>query len=215
MSFFSGPRSVDRFPMPVRVRPEPVEAEAEQFYRDLIDRRPALLDEKLKLHARIIDEFNLALLEKLPQEEFVRQIRAYVTNYVRIENLSLNQRELNVFSEEIIAEMTGYGPIEPLLKDPTVTDILINTHQVCFVERFGRLYETKVHFKDEAHLLRIVNKIVAGVGRRVDESSPMVDARLPDGSRVNVAIRPIAVDGPLVSIRKFSEKPFSMSKLLE
>src|SRR5438477_8920548 len=111
--------------------------------------------------------------------------------------------------------MTVYVPIEPLLNDPTVTDILINTHKLCFVERFGRLYETKVHFKDEAHLLRIVNKIVAGVGRRVDESSPMVDARLPDGSRVNIAIRPIAVDGPLVSIRKFSERPFNMERLIE
>ena len=105
--------------------------------------------------------------------------------------------------------MTGYGPIEPLLKDPTITDILINTHKRCFVERFGQLQETKIHFKDEAHLLRIINKIVAGIGRRVDESSPLVDARLPDGSRVNVAVRPIAVDGPLVSIRKFSEKPFN------
>src|SRR5260370_8383169 len=109
-----------------------------------------------------------------------------------------------MFSEEIIAEMIGYGPIEPLMKDPTVTDILINTHEVCFVERFGRLYETKVHFKDEAHLLRIVNKIVAGVGRRVDESSPMVDARLPTGSRVNIAISPIPSTAPLSPIRKFS-----------
>src|SRR5438067_10162483 len=98
--------------------------DGETLYKDLIAQRPALLDEKLKLHARIIDEFNLALLEKLPQEEFVRQVLAYVTNYVRAENLSLNQKELNLFSEEIIAEMIGYGPIEPLLKDPTVTDIL-------------------------------------------------------------------------------------------
>jgi pilus assembly protein CpaF len=111
--------------------------------------------------------------------------------------------------------MIGFGPIEPMLKDPTVNDILINTHKTCYVERFGKLERTKVHFKDEAHLLRIVNKIVAGVGRRIDESSPMVDARLPDGSRVNVAIRPISVDGPMVSIRKFSEKPFSMDKLIE
>src|SRR5207248_5342757 len=117
--------------------------------------------------------------------------------------------------DEIIDEMTGYGPIEPLLKDPTVTDILINTHKLCFVERFGKLYETKVHFKDEAHLLRIVGKIVAGVGRRIDESSPMVDARLPDGSRINVAIRPISVDGPLVSIRKFAERPFNIERLIE
>ncbi|HKB92534.1 MAG TPA: ATPase, T2SS/T4P/T4SS family, partial [Opitutaceae bacterium] len=182
MSFFASKRSAERVVTPITVQNAPVEPEADRFYRELVDQRPALIDEKLKLHARIIDEFNLALLEKLPHEEFVRQISAYVTNYVRAENLSLNQKELNIFSEEIIAEMIGYGPIEPLLKDPTVTDILINTHEVCFVERFGRLYETKVHFKDEAHLLRIVNKIVAGVGRRVDESSPMVDARLPDGS---------------------------------
>jgi pilus assembly protein CpaF len=184
-------------------------------YQELVQRRPALIEEKLKLHARIIDEFNLTLLERLPREELVRQVNAYVANYVRSENVSLNQRELGVFSEEIIDEMTGYGPIEPLLKDPTVTDILINTHRSCFVERFGRLYETKVHFKDEAHLLRIINKIAAGVGRRIDESSPMVDARLPDGSRVNIAIRPVAIDGPLVSIRKFSERPFNMERLIE
>jgi pilus assembly protein CpaF len=102
-----------------------------------------------------------------------------------------------------------------LLKDPTINDILINTHKKCFVERFGKLEETTVHFKDEAHLMRIVQKIVAYVGRRIDESSPTVDARLPDGSRVNVAIRPVAVDGPLVSIRKFSKKPFSMDRLVE
>jgi len=190
-------------------------SDADAFYRDLIERRPALLDQKLKLHARIIDEFNLTALEKLPRAELVKQVTAYVANYVRSEKISLNQRELEIFSDEIVDEMTGYGPIEPLLKDPTVTDILINTHKLCFVERFGKLYETKVHFKDEAHLLRIVGKIVAGVGRRIDESSPMVDARMPDGSRVNVAIRPIAIDGPLVSIRKFAEHAFSMERLVE
>jgi pilus assembly protein CpaF len=184
-------------------------------YQDLVARRPALLEEKLKLHARIIDEFNLNLLEKLPREELVRQVNAYVANYVRAENVSLNQRELAIFSEEIIDEMTGYGPIEPLLKDPTVTDILINTHKTCFVERGGRLYQTKVRFKDESHLLRIIGKIAAGVGRRIDESSPMVDARLPDGSRVNIAIRPVAIDGPLVSIRKFAERAFNMDRLID
>ena len=111
--------------------------------------------------------------------------------------------------------MTGYGPLEPLLKDPTVTDILINTHKRCYIERFGQLQETKVHFKDEAHLLRIINRIVSAIGRRVDESSPMVDARLRDGSRVNVAVRPIAIDGPLVSIRKFAERVFDMDRLIE
>jgi pilus assembly protein CpaF len=200
---------------PDAVPAAPAAKEADEFYRDLMARRPALLDEKLKLHGRIIDEFNLAILEKLPPEELLRQVRAYVANYVMAERISLNQRELELFSDEIVDEMTGFGPIEPLLKDPTVSDILINTHRFCFVERFGRLQNTKVHFKDEAHLLRIITKIVATVGRRVDEASPMVDARLPDGSRVNVAIRPVAVDGPLMSIRKFSDRPFSMDRLVE
>jgi pilus assembly protein CpaF len=189
--------------------------DAQKIYQELIERRPALLDEKLKLHTLIIDEFNLASLEKLPRNELTREIRTFVTEYVRAERISLNQKELEIFSDEIVDEMIGFGPIEPLLKDPTVNDILINTHEICFVERFGKLERTKVHFKDEAHLLRIINKIVAGIGRRVDESSPMVDARLPDGSRVNIAIKPISVDGPLVSIRKFSERPFSMDKLIE
>jgi pilus assembly protein CpaF len=189
--------------------------EKEDLYRELITQRPALLDEKVKLHARIIDEFNLAALDKLSREDLGREVRNYLNTYARDEKLSLNQRELQAFAEEILDEMIGFGPIEPLLKDPTVNDILINTHKKCFVERFGKLEETTVHFKDEAHLLRIIQKIVAGVGRRVDESSPTVDARLPDGSRVNVAIKPVAVDGPLVSIRKFSKKPFSMDKLIE
>ncbi len=127
----------------------------------------------------------------------------------------MNQRELEAFAAEIVDEMIGLGPIEPLLKDPSITDILINAHMSVYVERAGQLHQTPVRFKDEAHLLRIVNKMVSAVGRRVDESSPMVDARLPDGSRVNVAIRPVAVDGPLVSIRKFSKRPISMDRLVE
>jgi pilus assembly protein CpaF len=219
MSFFGNQRRERRprdFPTVVSPAPEQRLAdESRVFYQELIDKRPALLDEKLKLHTKIIDEFNLASLEKLSREDLVREIRSYVVDYVRAERISLNQKELDIFAAEIIDEMIGFGPIEPLLKDPTVNDILINTHKTVYVERFGKLERTKVHFKDETHLLRIVNKIVAGVGRRVDESSPMVDARLPDGSRVNVAIRPISVDGPIVSIRKFSEKPFTMEKLIE
>src|SRR5205823_14607274 len=135
-------------------------------YHELLRQRPALLDEKVKLHERIIDEFNLASLEKLPREDLAREVRNYLGEYARTERLSLNQREQLALAEEIVDEMTGFGPIEPLLKDPTVNDILINTHKKCFVERFGRLEETIVHFKDEAHLMRIVQKIVAGVGRR-------------------------------------------------
>jgi pilus assembly protein CpaF len=189
--------------------------DAQFIYQELIDKRPALLDDKLKLHTRIIDEFNLPQLEKLSRGDLLQEIRSYVASYVHAERISLNQRELDIFAAEIVDEMIGFGPIEPLLKDPTVNDILINTHKTCYVERFGKLERTRVHFKDEAHLLRIINKIVAGIGRRVDETSPMVDARLPDGSRVNIAIRPITIDGPMVSIRKFSEKPFSMDKLVE
>jgi len=177
--------------------------------------KPALIDEKVKLHGRIIDEFNLALLDKVPAEELGRQVRAFVSDYVKAERIPLNQKEFEAFADEVIDEMIGLGPIEPLLKDPTVNDILINTHASVYVERFGQLEPTTVRFKDEAHLLRIVGKIVAAVGRRVDESSPMVDARLPDGSRVNIAVRPVAVDGPQVSIRKFSKRPFSMDRLVE
>jgi pilus assembly protein CpaF len=190
-------------------------ADVDRSDSDLMARRPVLLDEKLKLHGRIIDEFNLALLEKLSPEELYRQVHAYVAKYIRAERISLNQKELEVFTTEVLAEMTGFGPIEPLLKDPTVSDILINTHKLCFVERFGKLERANVHFKDEAHLLRIINKIVSGVGRRVDESSPMVDARLPDGSRVNVAIRPVSVDGPMVSIRKFAERTFDINRMID
>jgi pilus assembly protein CpaF len=196
---------------PAERRDDPPRADVE----DLIAERPFLLDEKLKLHSRIIDEFNLALLEKLSPEELRRQIQSYVANHMRHERISLNQKELEDFTTEILAEMTGFGPIEPLLKDPTVNDILINTHKLCFVERDGKLERANVHFKDEAHLLRIINKIVSGVGRRVDESSPMVDARLPDGSRVNVAVRPVSVDGPMVSIRKFSERAFDVDRLID
>ena len=218
MSFFFGNGLTDRAPVdsPPSPRPRPAPlSDAEKIYREVIAKRPALIEEKLKLHARIIDEFNLASLERLPREELVREIRLYATEHVKGERISLNQREMDIFCDEVVDEMIGLGPIEPLLKDPTVNDILINTHKRCFVERFGKIEETAVRFKDEAHLLRIVNKIVAAVGRRVDESSPMVDARLPDGSRVNVAIKPIAIDGPLVSIRKFSERPFSLDKLIE
>ncbi len=199
-------------PLAVEEAPQP---RTEDVYAELVSRRPNLIEVKLKLHEKIIDEFNLAALDKLPPDELSRQVRIYVGNYARSESLSLNQKELDLFSNEIIDEMTGYGPIEPLLKDPTISDILINSHKRCFVERAGRLQETKIYFRDELHLLRIINRIVSAVGRRVDESSPMVDARLPDGSRVNIAVRPIAVDGPLVSIRKFSKRPFNMERLVE
>jgi pilus assembly protein CpaF len=174
-----------------------------------------LLDAKVRLHRRLIEEINLQALERLPEDEIRAHIHQLVTQYILVERLALNQQELDEFVSEILDEMTGLGPLEPLLKDPTISDILINGHENVYVERAGMLEPCGVRFKDEAHLLRIINKIVAAVGRRVDESHPMCDARLMDGSRVNVAVRPIGVDGPLVSIRKFSKKPFNLNKLIE
>jgi pilus assembly protein CpaF len=174
-----------------------------------------LLDAKVRLHRRLIEEINLQALERLPEEEIRAHVQQLVTQYILVERLALNQQELNDFVSEILDEMTGLGPLEPMLKDPTITDILINGHENVYVERSGMLEPCGVRFKDEAHLLRIVNKIVSAVGRRVDESHPMCDARLLNGSRVNVAVRPIGVDGPLVSIRKFSKKPFNLNKLME
>jgi pilus assembly protein CpaF len=174
-----------------------------------------LLDAKVRLHRRLIEEINLSALEKLPEEEMKRQIHGLVSQYTLAERLPLNAQELDDFVVEILDEMTGLGPIEPLLKDSGVNDILINGHECVYIERAGMLEPTLVRFKDEAHLLRIVNKIVSAVVRRVDESHPLCDARLLDGSRVNVAVRPIAVDGPLVSIRKFSKNPFDLNKLVD
>ena len=174
-----------------------------------------LLDAKVRLHKRLIEEINLSALEKLPDEQIRAHVNQLVSQYVLSERLALNAQELNDFVSEILDEMTGLGPLEPLLKDPSIADILINGHECVFVERGGVLEPLPVRFKDEQHLLRIINKIVSAVGRRVDESHPLCDARLLDGSRVNVAVRPIGVDGPLVSIRKFSKKKLDLSRLVE
>jgi len=178
-------------------------------------RSDKLLDAKVRLHRKLIEEINLSALEKLPEDEIRRHVQDLVSQYVLAERLALNAHELSDFVTEILDEMTGLGPLEPLLKDPSISDILINGHECVYVERGGVLEPLGVRFKDEAHLLRIINKIVSAVGRRVDESHPLCDARLQDGSRVNVAVRPIGVDGPLVSIRKFSKKPLNLGKLVE
>jgi pilus assembly protein CpaF len=177
--------------------------------------RQDLIDAKVRLHRKLIDDLNLAMLERLSKEELRSQISDIVGDYVRSERLLLNTKELDLFISEVFDELTGLGPIEPLLKDPTISDILINGHENVYVERFGKLESAPVRFKDEAHVLRIVNKIVGAVGRRVDESQPMIDARLADGSRINVAVRPVAVDGPLISIRKFAQRGFDLARLVE
>ncbi|TPI69311.1 CpaF family protein [Mesorhizobium sp. B2-8-9] len=169
---------------------------------------------KVELHRHLIDRFNLTALESASKDEILNEIRPIVREFVRGRNVPLNARELDQLTSDTADEMLGLGPIEPLLKDDSIADILINTHKHVFIERRGVLEETAIRFRDEAHLLRVINKIVSAIGRRVDESAPMVDARLEDGSRVNIAVRPISVDGPLVSIRKFSKHPYSLERLI-
>jgi pilus assembly protein CpaF len=197
------------------VFPEPASALVLQAPDVNLLQSDKLLDAKVRLHRRLIEEINLQALERLPEDQIRAHIQQLVSQYILVERLALNAQELNDFVSEILDEMTGLGPLEPLLKDGSISDILINGHENVYVERGGILEPCGVRFKDEAHLLRIVNKIVSAVGRRVDESHPMCDARLMDGSRVNVAVRPIGVDGPLVSIRKFSKKPFNLNKLVD
>jgi len=173
-----------------------------------------MLDAKVRLHQRLLEETNLAALEKLSEEEIRQHVSEVAGQYIRTNNLSLNSQEFEEFITEVLHEMTGLGSLEPLLKDATVGDIMINGHNCVYVERRGVLEQTSVRFRNDAHLLRIINKIVSAVGRRVDESQPLCDARLSDGSRVNVVLRPVAIDGPVVSIRKFPAKPFNLDRLI-
>ena len=196
------PPTEDAAPAPVAT--EPQEPETLDF-----------VNERVTLHRFLIDKINLSILDSLDEDEIRDELRPLVRDYARNNNFPLNAKELEGLTEDIAEEMLGLGPLEPLLSDDTVADILVVGSGRVFVERHGRIEPTKVRFKDESHLLRIINKIVASVGRRVDESSPLVDARLADGSRVNVAIRPVAVDGPQVSIRKFAKKPLSLDRLVD
>jgi pilus assembly protein CpaF len=170
---------------------------------------------KLRIHERLLDLLNLSLLEKTPRDTLRAEIRGVVGQLLQQEKRILTPSQTEQLIEDVLDELLGLGPLEPLLKDHTVNDILINTHSSVYVERFGRLEKTDVHFQDTRHLVRIINKIVSAVGRRVDESQPMVDARLADGSRINAIIPPLAVDGPLVSIRKFAAIPIHMARLVE
>ncbi len=173
------------------------------------------LELKLTIHRRLLDSINLSAIEQMPLEQFRREVGDIVRELLREEGTALNLGEQNQLVEDVLDEVLGLGPLEPLLKDHTVTDILVNGHNRVFVERRGLLELTSVRFKDDRHLLRIIDRIVSAVGRRVDESQPMVDARLADGSRVNAIVPPLAIDGPMLSIRKFAAKPIDMSRLVE
>lgn len=168
-----------------------------------------------RVHQRVLEMLDLSATEQMSESDLKAYIRRCVEKVVTDGQLVLSSEDLNRLVNDIQNEITGLGPLEVLLKDPTVSDILVNNARAVFVERKGKLERTRVRFDSDEHLLKIIEKIVARVGRRVDESSPMVDARLPDGSRVNAIIPPLALDGPVLSIRKFSETPLKMSNLVE
>ncbi len=176
--------------------------------------RARLLNIKVDLHRRLLETLNLSVIDRVPEAELRREVAAIAREGLRDMGVVLSASEAEQLASELMDEVTGLGPLEPLLKDDTVSDILVNGSQQVFVERFGKLQLTDVQFKDEKHLLRVIDKIVSAVGRRVDESQPWVDARLADGSRVNALVPPCAVDGPLLSIRKFSKSPLSIDKLI-
>src|ERR1700674_3831762 len=175
---------------------------------------PAYQDLKFVLNRKLLDRINLEILSSVAVERVRAEVRSAVAKLVEEEKTPLSLGEKDRIIGEVLDEVFGLGPREPLLADPTISDILVTTPKLVYIERSGKLYRTPVQFKDNAHLMRIIEKIVARVGRRVDESSPLVDARLPDGSRVNAAIPPVAVDGPLLSIRRFGRDPLTAEDLV-
>jgi len=169
---------------------------------------------KQKIHNRLIEEANLAALDTMSAAEIQASVASVVNAYLDEEKILLNADETRALVEEIRDELTGLGPLEPFFKDPTVSDVLVNTYKNIYVERRGLLYKTKGRFSDNAHLRNIIDRIISRVGRRIDESMPMVDARLPDGSRVNAIIPPLAIDGPILSIRRFAVIPLKIEDLV-
>src|SRR6059036_2002325 len=172
--------------------------------------------EELKrlIHSKLVEKLDLSRVSDLEGETLRREIRLVVERLCDTENPLLNRMERERLIDEVLDETFGFGPLEVLLKDPTISDILVNGPHKIYVERRGKLEKTDVKFRDNEHLLQIIDRIVSKVGRRVDETSPMVDARLPDGSRVNAIIPPLSLDGATVTIRMFGSKPLNKNDLL-
>ncbi len=169
---------------------------------------------KSSLHSKVLNEIDLESLNRVDEEAGREKVGMVVRDMLQREKTPLSQTEREKLVREISDELFGYGPLQPLLDDPTVADILVNGSGTIYVERSGMLDKTEVQFNDDQHLMRIIERIVSRIGRRVDESSPMVDARLPDGSRVNAIIPPLALDGPVLSIRRFGRDPLTADDLL-
>lgn len=178
-----------------------------------VDQRAGLL--KSQLHTRLLERLDLGAIENMAPQALRTHLKTCIEQIIAEDRLLINETDLGRLIEDIQNEIVGLGPLEPLLGDPTVSDILVNSYKTVYVERKGRLERAPIHFDSDTHLLKIIEKIVSRVGRRIDESSPMVDARLPDGSRVNAIIPPLALDGPALSIRRFSEVPLTMANLVE
>jgi pilus assembly protein CpaF len=169
---------------------------------------------RTRIHRKLLDRLNLSNLDGLSREEASDAIRPEIQNLLTREGLALNQSERDKLVQQVLDEIFGLGPLEPLMADPDIADILVNTYKQVMIERDGKLEPTKVRFRDDRHLLQIIDRIVSAVGRRIDDSSPMVDARLPDGSRVNAIIPPLALDGPHLSIRKFKRDTLAGEDLI-
>ena len=169
---------------------------------------------KSRIHHKLLERVDLAVMESLTPDRLQEELKVMVERLLAEETQAINEAERKSLVQDIQHEVLGLGPIESLLADPTVSDILANTHRQVYVERAGKLELTDVRFENDAHLMNIIDKIVSGIGRRVDESSPMVDARLPDGSRVNAIIPPLAIDGPILSIRRFAVTPLAMDDIV-
>ncbi|MHA1939670.1 MAG: CpaF family protein, partial [Candidatus Thorarchaeota archaeon] len=173
-------------------------------------------DLKIRIHDRLLDFLDLTVIDTVAQDVLRRELGVFIERFLAQEEkaLPLNSSERERLIREIADEILGLGPLEPFLQDPTVSDILVNTYKSIYVERHGKLEVTDARFKDDGHLRKIIEKIVSSIGRRIDESSPMVDARLADGSRVNAIIPPLAIDGPMLSIRRFAADPLELEDLI-
>ncbi|MBI3313443.1 MAG: CpaF family protein [Candidatus Omnitrophica bacterium] len=203
-------------PNPPSPTPSPYENDSRQQQQPIaVDRRQRNLFEfKSKLHQEVINRINIELLVKFDSETAHQEVARLVAGLVQENNFPLSDAEKRQIIEEVVHETFGLGPLEPLLADPSIDEILVNNFQDVFVERRGKLVKTVVRFKDNTHLRHIINRIVARVGRRIDDASPMVDARLQDGSRVNAIIPPLALDGPVLSIRRFKKIPLASEDLI-
>jgi len=169
---------------------------------------------KTAIHRKLIQKLDLDRLNEINRDDVRREVSHILEALVVGEATPMNLQERERLAQEVLDEVFGLGPLEPLLNDPTISDILVNTYKHVYIERNGILEMTPVHFRDDAHLMSIIDRIVSAIGRRVDESSPMVDARLADGSRINAIIPPLAVDGPCLSIRRFARDPLMADDLI-